>query len=284
MIRIAATIQGRAGRVALLLALSLVMASAAAFAQPARKGLVFDQGLQAAWGPLGAQTVTKLFYRQPLSDKGGALWESTKIDFGIKNSLSPAYDMAGVFVDILPIAIFDLAFSAQAIGYFDALGYGFKSVSGYDAGFDDAALDSIQGKNAFGFMLTANPTFQIAAGPIVVMDSFNVNAFSVDDREGCFHEAIGGCVLKKQDIELTNDAYALYTFSFGLMLGVNDSILYVPGSRYASHCLQGIGVYSAQLSEKLSFYSALTCGTFLEDRYYEGMLRISGQAGVTLNL
>jgi hypothetical protein len=282
MTRIASTSRGRAGRAAILLALAL--ASASAVAEPARKGVVFDQNVQAAWGPLGAQTVTKLFYRQPLSDKGGALWESTKIDFGIKNSLSPAYDMAGVFVDILPIAVFDLAFSAQAIGYYDALGFGFKSVADYNAGFDDEALDPIEGKNALGFMLTANPTFQIAAGPIVVMDSFSVNAFSVDDREGYFHEAVGGCVLKKQDIELTNDAYALFTFPFGLMLGVNDSFLFVPGSRYTSHCLQAIGVYSAQLSEKLSFYSALTGGTFLEDRYYEGKLRISGQAGLTLNL
>jgi hypothetical protein len=283
MTRIASTIRGRAGRAAILLALAAAAASAA-WAAPVRKGLVFDQSLQAAWGPLGAQTVTKLFYRQPLSDKGGALWESTKIDLGIKNSLSPAYDMAGVFVDILPPAIFDLTFSAQAIGYFDALGFGFKSVSGYDAGFDDAALESVPGANAFGFMLTANPTFQIAAGPIVVMNSFSVNAFSVDDRSGYFHEAIGGCVLKKQDIQLVNDAYALFTFPFGLMLGVNDSILYVPGSGYASNCLQAIGVYSSQLSEELSFYAALTGGTFLEDRYYEGKLRISGQAGLTLNL
>jgi hypothetical protein len=282
MTRIAATFRRRAGRAAVLLALA--MASASAFAQPARKGLVFDQSLQAAWGPLGAQTVTKLFYRLPLSDKSGALWESTKVDVGFKNSLSPAYDMFGAYVDILPIAVLDLAFSAQAIGYYDALGYGFKSLSGYGAGFDDAALDSIQGKNAFGFMLTANPTFQIAAGPIVVMDSFSVNAFSVDDREGHFYEAIGGCALKKQDIELVNDAYALYTFSFGLMLGVNDSILYVPGSSYVSNCLQAIGVYSAQLSEELSFYAALTGGTYLEDRYNEGKLRITGQAGVTLKL
>jgi hypothetical protein len=282
MTRIAATSRRRAGRAAILFALA--MASAAAFAQPARKGLVFDQNLQAAWGPLGAQTVTKLFYRLPLSDKGGALWESTKVDVGLKNSLSPAYEMFGAYVDILPIAVLDLAFSAQAIGYYNALGYGFHSVAGYDSEFGDDAFGGSSGKNAFGFMLTANPTFQIAAGPIVVMDSFSVNAFSVDDREGYFHEAIGGCVLKKQDIELVNDAYALFTFPFGLMLGVNDSILFVPGSGYVSNCLQAIGVYSSQLSETLSFYAALTGGTYLEDRYYEGELRISGQAGVTLKL
>lgn len=266
---------------AILIALA---AAEAAFAEPAKKGLFFDQNVQAAYNPLGAQLGSKLFYRLPLSDKDGILWESTKVDFGIKNSLSPAFDMLGVYVDILPIAVFDLTLSAQAIGYFDALGFGFRSVGGYDAAFDDAALKSIPDGNAFGLMLTANPTLQVAIGPIAIMDSLSVNYFNVDGGEGYFIEAFGNCVLKKKDVELYNDAYALYTFDFGLMLGLNDSILYVPGSGYVSHCLQGVGVYSKALSEKLSLYAALTAGAYLEDEYLKGKPRVSGQAGITLEL
>jgi hypothetical protein len=206
------------------------------------------------------------------------------VDIGVKNGITPAYEMCGVYVDVLPIAVFDLALSAQAIGYFDALGYGFHSLPGYGAGFDEAALEAVPDGNALGLLATLNPTFQVAFGPIALMDSLSVNYFAVDDGQGYFHEAIGNCVLKKRDFELYNDAYALYTFDFGLMVGVNDSILYVPGSGYSSHCLQAVGVYSGTLSERLSLYAALTAGAYLEDRYYEGKLRAAGQVGITARL
>jgi hypothetical protein len=264
--------------------LALAAASPAAFAEPARRGLVLDQSLQAGYNPLGAQLVTKLYCRLPLIEKEGILWESTKVDLGIKNSLSPAYDMLGFFVDIEPIAVFDLALSASAIGYFDALGFGFRSMAGYDAAFDDAALKAVPDGNALGYQLAATPTFKIALGPFAVLDSLSATYFSVDGGSGYFLEAMGNCVLKKEDFELFNDAYALYAFDFGLMVGVNDSILYVPGSGYRSHTLQGIGVYSGRLSEKADIYAALTAGIYLEDKYYEGKPRAAGQAGITLKL
>jgi len=263
--------------------LGIALASSAA-AESAVKGLYLDQNVQAGYNPIGVQLGTKFFYRIPLIEKEGILWESTKIDVGVKNSLSPAYDMFGAFVDIEPIAVFDLALSAQAIGYFDALGYGFRDMADYDAAFDDAALEAVPDRSAFGVLLTAAPTLKAAVGPFAVMDTLYLNYFNVDGGEGYFLEAFGNCVLKKQDVELFNDAYALYTFDFGLMAGLNDSILYVPGSGYISHCLQAVGVYSKALSDTLSLYAALTAGAYIEDRYYEGKARVAGQVGVTLTL
>ncbi len=263
---------------------ALAAIGSAAVAQAPVGGLYVDQNLQAAYNPLGAQLGTKLFYRAPLNLGEGALWEPTRIDVGIKNSLSPAFDMVGLYVDVLPIAVFDLALSVQAIGFFDAFGFGFRELSGYEAEFGDEALEAIPDGNALGLMIQASPTFQIAFGPFAFMDTLNVSYFAVDDGEGFFHDVVGGAVLKKKDFELYNEAYAMYTFEFGMLVGVNDAILYVPGSGYMTHCLQGVVVYTGPLSEKLSLYAAITAGAWLEDKYYQGKPRVAGQVGITARL
>jgi hypothetical protein len=266
------------------LGLALAVAAAAAFPEPARQGLYFDQNLQAAFNPIGLQLGTELFYRLPLVKKEGMLWESTKVDIGIKNGLSPAFDFIGPFIDIEPIAVFDLALSAQFAGYFDALGYGFRELSGYGAGFDKDALDALPAKNAAGLFLSAAPTLKFALGAFAFSDTLHLNYFKVDGGAGRFYEAVANCVLGKSGAELFNDAYALVSFGSGLMAGLNDSILYVPASGYRSHALQAVGVYTKGLSERLSLYAALTAGTYLEDRYYRFEPRVAGQAGIRLAL
>lgn len=259
----------------------LIVAATALSAEPAARGVYLDQSVQAAYDPIGLQSVTRLFYRVPLIAKKGILWESTKIDVGIANNLSPAYDFAGVCLDIEPIAIFDFALAAQFAGYYNGLGYGFLDLSGYGAAFDSAALDSLPSKNATGFLLSAAPTFKFALGSFAFSNTLHVDYFDVDGGNGYFYETYANCVLAKSDTELYNDAYALLKIASGIMAGLNDSILFVPSSGYRSHALQAVGVFSGSLSPRLGFYAALTAGTYLEDRYYRYEPRVAGVAGIT---
>ena len=263
------------------LGLAIVAASAVS-AEKAERGLYLDQSAQAAINPLGLQLASKLFYRVPLVDKEGILWESMKVDIGLKNNLSPAFDLIGAFVDIEPIAVFDLALSAQFAGYFKALGFGFRELPGYDDGFDASALDAMPQKNAAGYLLSAAPTLKFAFGGFVFSNTLHLNYFQVDGGSGYFYEAIGNCPLAKSGLELYDDAYALYKLDSGLMLGLNYSVLGVPASSYRSQALQAVGVYAGKLSERLSLYAALTAGTYLEDRYLKYAARVAGQAGIVL--
>jgi hypothetical protein len=262
----------------------VLVAASAASAEKAERGLYLDQNLQAAINPLGLQLGSKLFYRVPLVEEEGILWESTKVDIGLKNNLSPAFDLVGAFIDIEPIAVFDLALSAQFAGYFGALGFGFRELPGYDAGFDAAALDSIPQKDAAGYLLSVSPTLKFALGGFVFSNTLHLNYFRVDGGSGFFYETIGNCPLAKSGFELFNDAYALYKLDSGLMLGLNYSILGVPASSYRSQALQAVGVYTGKLSERLSLYAALTAGTYLEDRYLKYAARVAGQAGIVVGL
>jgi alkylhydroperoxidase/carboxymuconolactone decarboxylase family protein YurZ len=61
-------------------------------AEKAKKGFYLNQSIQGSFNPLGLQFLTQAYYRIPLVNKEGILWESTKIDIGLQNNLSPAFD------------------------------------------------------------------------------------------------------------------------------------------------------------------------------------------------
>lgn len=266
----------------LLLLLAVVVSGISA--QKTQEGFNLDQSAQASYDPLGFQLVTKAYYRMPLVNANGVLWESTKIDVGLQNNLSPAYDMAGAYITITPIALLDITLSAQVAGFYDLLNFGFFSLSGYDAGFNNASLAALTPKNTFGYVLSAAPTFKIAIGPFVLLNAFSLTYYYVDDGNGFFFERVANCVLGKSDVELLNQAYALWTILPGLLAGVNDYLLYVPGSGYVSHRLAAIGVYSTKLKKDLSLNGALIVGTFLADQYFQYTPYVAAQAGISLAL
>ncbi len=252
-------------------------------AQSVRRGWYLDQNLQGGY-PGGVQSGTQLYYRIPLSERSGILWKPTKIDLGLSNELAPAFDFFGAFVDIEPIAFFDLALSAQAQDYFKALGYGFHDMAGYQSAFDSSTLDGLSSKNTSGCLLSASPTLKLALGPVVAADTLNIYYFLVDGGEGYFYEAVANCILAKNGVELSNQAYLLFTLGPGLMLGVNDSLLHVPASGYESQAIHAMGVFDSKLDEKISLYSAVMVGLYVEDRYYDHEIHAAGTIGLTLAL
>jgi hypothetical protein len=262
----------------------LALLQSIAFAEPAKSGFFYDQNLQASYNPLGLQFVSKLYFRVPLVKAKGLLWESTKLDFGIQNNLSPSYDLVGAFVNIEPIAIFSLNATAQLAGFYKALGFGFYDISSYTSGFDSAALSPLTARDTSGYVLSVAPTLKAAFGPVAVLDTGTLTYYNVDNGQGYFYERIGNTVLAKRDIELSNSGYLLYTLKPGLLAGLNDSIMYVPASGYLSHRLNAIGVYTRDLNAGLSLYGAFMMGTFLADEYYQYALYVAGQIGFTLRL
>jgi hypothetical protein len=269
---------------ALFVLVLAMLAVTGLFAEKTREGAGLDQSIQGSLNPLGIQAVTKVYYRLPFIREEGMLWESTKVEVGIQNSLSPAYDMLGAYIDIAPIAIFDLALSAQAIGCFNGLGFGFYSLSGYGAAYDGDSLKALSSKNTFGYLLTAAPTLKFAWGPLVMLDTFSLTYFSIDDGVGYFYERIGNVVLAKNDIELQNQAYLLYTIIPGVLAGLNDTVLIVPASGYLSHRLSAMGIYSTKLTEAIAFNAVLMLGTYFTDRYNQYMLYVAAQAGISVAL
>jgi len=270
-------------RLSVLFSLLTLFATIAA-AEPAKAGYYLDQSVAAEYNPLGLQLGTKFYYRIPLIKSSNILWESTKIDIGLQNNFTPSYDYSGVFVSIEPIAIFNLVLKAQVAGFYKGLGFGFYSLSGYNAGFDDAALASLTPGNATGYLLSASPTLKAQFGPIAVLDTGNITYYNVDGGNGYFYDRTGNVVLGKGDSELSNDAYLMYQLTPEILAGLNDYLVYVPGSGYLSHRVDVVGVYSGTFGERTAPYAALLLGTYLTDRYLVNAIYVALQVGATLHL
>ncbi|MDA8427551.1 MAG: hypothetical protein M0Z80_15600 [Treponema sp.] len=252
-------------------------------AQSPQKSWHLDQEIQGAY-PGGLQSSTKLYYRIPLSESGDVLWKTTKIDLGLANALSPAFDFLGAFVDIEPIAFFDIALTAQTQGYFRALGYGFHDMAGYQSAFDASTLEALPSKNALGYCLQAAPTLKVALGRIAASDTFTISYFSVDDGRGYFYEAEANCILAKKGVELSNQAYLLFAVREGFMLGLNDSLLRVPSSGYESHLVHAVAVFDSAIGKGMSLYFAMLTGLYVEDRYFDRQVHLAGTVGLALDL
>jgi hypothetical protein len=254
-------------------------------AQSPQKLWHLDQEIQGGY-PGGLQSSTRLFYRIPLSRSADPLWKATKIDLGLANALSPAFDFLGAFVDIEPIAFFDIALSAQAQSYFKALGYGFHDIAGYQSAFDASTLEDLPSKNTLGYCLSAAPTLKVALGRIVASDTFSISYFDVDvdDGQGYFYEAEANCILAKKGVELANQAYLLLAVGDSLMLGFNDSLLRVPSSGYESQAVHAVAVFDSTIGKDMSLYFALLTGLYVEDRYFDRQVHLAGTVGLALDL
>lgn len=255
-----------------------------AHGEPAVQGFYVDQALQVSHNPLGAQSITKLFYRLPVFEEEGVLWESTKLDVGFQNNLSPAYDLAGFFVRFEPIAVFDIALTAQFAGYYNLLGYGFLDLPSREASTDPNETYLPATRNAFGFVGSVAPTLKFAWKPFAATNTFTLTYFYADDGEGFYFERIGNVGLAKSDIELSNSAYLLAEPYPDFYVGVNDWILLVPNSGHLSHRLAGVAAYTARLSEFFSVYMGLFLGTFVSDRYHKYAFYTAAQFGISTRL
>jgi len=261
-----------------------LMVCGLAYSEPTKPGLYFDQALQASHNPLGLQSITKLYYRFPVFEPTGLLWESTKLDLGVQNNLSPSYEMVGGFVNFEPIAFFSLTGTAQFGSYYNALGYGFYELQSYNSSIDPTEMSSGQMRNAFGAILSIAPTLKAAYEIFAASNTFALTYYYADNGQGYFFERINNVPLKKSDVELTNSAYLLVNPLEGLYAGVNDWILYVPGSGYVSHRLCGVAAYARPISDSFSFYGGHFLGTFLTDRYFQSAFYTGAQLGLTLKL
>lgn len=270
---------------ALLPAASLValLCSLPVASEPTNPGVYYDQSLQASHNPLGLQTASKVFYRFPVFAPEGMLWESTKLDLGFQNNLSPSYEMAGGFVNFEPIAFFSLAASAQIGIYYNTFGYGFYELSSYTSSVDPTEMINPT-QNAFVAILNISPTLKGAYDMFVASNTFGLTYFYAENGQGFYFERINNMPLKKSDIILTNSANLLINPIEGIYAGVNDSLLYAPGSGYLSHRLCGVLAYGLPINRGFSFYSGLFLGTFLSDQYFQYSFYTGAQLGVTLKL
>ncbi len=150
-------------------------------------GFHLQSALQIRPFPIGVSLRTQGGYRIPLFDSEELLFANTYVDTGISTSLSPAAFWAGPYVEVLPLAVLNLRFTAQFMSYFGNFGFLYVP-DGADREWSLDALDESAdqglGQSATGLLIEAQATPQMRVGRVVFQapSAFSWMRMDVDDH------------------------------------------------------------------------------------------------------
>ncbi len=279
---------------ALLLLLSAGLLSAQ---QAPERGLSLRNSIGGMLNPTGVSIATRLYYTEPLyGDRAGVLWETARLEMGIRNQLSPAYDDVSLDLFVEPVALVDFRGNIGLRYAYNALGYGFTPLSSYESDYSDAG--SRPSETRTGFFVHLTPRLKAALGPLIFLNAFtwshySFNAEADSQLQGYFYEPTNNVILKDSEFLMKNSTTLLYSLPLGgaetrYLTGVDYTMLYVPDSQYRSQKVSLMAAVQHQLKEwDMSIDAALLIGAFLENRYYavsDGYISPALQMGLTKGL
>ncbi len=284
-------------RIVFTLILILLSSSLLAQEKPER-GLSLRNAFGGMLNPSGVGLTSKLYFTEPLyGEREGVLWDTARIEMGITNKLSPAYDDVSLELFVEPIAIFDFRSNIGVRYAYDALGYGYTPLSSYDENYSDAG--SLPSQDETGLFISLTPRVKAAAGPIIFLNSLTWNHYSFgidsnDIEENYFYEPTNDVILKESEYLVKNSTTVLYDLPFDTdsentyLAGAVYDILYVPDSKYMSQKASLIGAVQVPVDKwDMSIDAALILGAFIENKYYaakDGYIAPAVQIGVTKGL
>lgn len=229
-------------------------------------GLYLKQSVGGSYNHLGILSTTHLFYRLPLVKKDGILWESSKIDMGIRNELSPASENPGLFIQIEPIAIFDCKFQIDQVHLFKQLGFGYIALDSASSSFHpDSIKDRHQSSNN-GYWFKVAPTLKLKIKKLIISNTISFNSITMD-KKGYYLERQTNTCLDNNDFLLANNIFTLYEFSNSFIAGANFYSNRVQSTDAATHRLSLAGIYAHTFSPKTDFNVVILAGTYFKHNY-----------------
>lgn len=236
---------------------------------------------------IGLQYSTRLYARMPIvyenapsSPVFNAFFGSAKVDFGIRNDLSPSYEYPQLFMSIEPIAVFDLYISVGMQGYLPAVGFltGATLIDDSTRPLDGDRQDLYYSKNTnqAALCIKVAPTLKMAIPktPILIMNTTEICYRNIY-RDTLYYDSVYNVNITNGDVIFVNDTYLMFQTTDFLRLGILHHFMSVPKSDmygkdegYKQNGLFAAGTLDFNnlgKKERLSFSAALLSGIWLRD-------------------
>jgi len=265
------------GLFAALLVLSL---GGGAHAETAGKysHLYLESNFGSRYIPPGFGETVEMHYRYYYSGSDSILFKNNHVGVGVVDSVSPATNDVGAFIEIEPVAVFRLRMEylyRTFFGEFTAL----LPFPDKDADFSESVLEEREENDEavweYGHTYKIQPTFQMQYERFILMNDTSFVWYDID-RDGYFYEPVNDTLMKTED----------YFFLNSTIVGVEtwrktDRKRIIAGSRYSFFRVDSTGIERQQLDgvmvwmmgEKLAFLEnpmlMLAVGGYLEDKYHE---------------
>jgi hypothetical protein len=252
-----------------LLYISVGLLFFSSYAEKTEKGFFFSQSIGASYNPIGIILDSKLFFRLPLVDKSGVLWESTKTEAGVQNEWTPADNVLSLRLFVEPIAVCDIVFKAGFYGIYNEIGYGCFRFNSSDDDYCPDAQKSLVPTNSRGYWLSVAPTFKVRFGNMVALNSTTINRVTIDGS-GYFLEVRSYLLHRTVDFDVMNDSYLLLECAKALIAGVTYRFSYVAGTSSHSKRLNIITIIRPQSKPLKGAFAAINAGAYLDDPAFGG--------------
>jgi hypothetical protein len=261
-------------------------------AEKLEEGWSFTQTISASVNPLGLDFGTAVSYTYPLfPEKTGVLWDTARVEGGLKNSLTPSYEAVSAFLHIEPAAFFQLSMTAEVRCLYDALGFGLTPLAGYSSSYSASTRKDSDRKNGAGLRYTISPILRGSYGNFLFGNTLSLILSDMRTMEtdglDYYYEPASDIVLKTFDGYILNDTALLYRFTSELLGGIGHTILFVPASDYVSERMTLMGYGKKLLGRVWRGSLAVLCGAHLRDRYNglrDGKIYLAAQLGLSRRL
>ena len=252
-------------------------------ADPVVKGLYFSQRMAGCWNPPAFLLDSRLFYRVPLSEKEGGLWERTRIEAGVRNMWSPTDDLVLACLTVEPIGFFEIGFMAGGYAMFRGLGVGFFPLEGPEVAFDAETRRSIEAENRTGWWVRVEPVLKARVGPVVLVDAVQFNVFDLGGDEW-FVEMRSYSIHNTRDRDVLNNAFVFYSPVERFMTGPTYQVLYTESTGAAAHRLRWATVYKPSIAWLRESWAAVNIGICNSDEEFRGKFHIGALVGGEVQL
>jgi hypothetical protein len=252
-------------------------------------GLFLDNFIGFTWNGASAGLITHLYYRIPVVKDTDMLWNSTKMEIGIRNLFSPSIETISAYFKIVPIAVFELEILAGYEYMFAGLTGGLYPLGNLQVDYtmESRRVKTPNPDSVGGSRIEIKPTLQMAVGNVALQSSLTTGFLSFPNPYSeYFYDHYTDAVYENNDIYFISDTKLVYMWD-NLLAGVGYRLLWVNSSRYVIDALTAVSLYTPKwqgLPNHIEPYAAFQIGTHFRDRYFKHTLHIGGMIGVGIKL
>jgi len=226
----------------------------------------------------GAADTFELHYRYYYTDTDSIISKNNYFGFGLSDTLSPATNSVGAFIEVEPIAVFNLRIQYDYLQYFGQ----FTAMLLFpqsDSDFSDDRLDDLQGDNeavwATGTRFSIEPTFQVMYKRFVALNTARFQWYDIN-KDDYFYNPSEDTLMYNEEYIFVNDAVAgiaVWKKSDDemIILGPRHVYTWVDETNRERQELSGVLVWMMSKKRWIMEKPMLMCaaGGYLVDRYRE---------------
>lgn len=235
----------------------------------ADKGLFTSAGAVAGINPVIGRISADIYYRIPLSSDPGILWNSTCLDLGMNGSITPVDYNASGYINIEPIAFFNLKFTAAVQQYHTLAGYGYQKMESPDSDYSPDALSDIEGESKTACKYSAEATLKFRYNRFIFADTFTLNHIIVSASDRYYYEPYSDSIHEKDDWNYANSTSLLYEVNNRLLAGINNYYNRTESTDCRSNRIAAIVLYSPETENSDKINLGVLAGTYTENKNYK---------------